>query len=825
MTSISRFFKETSANDLSKPANKDEIDRTETKCKADLCRHICALSSSNFTSEINASKPPSNHKVPRRVLDKLTDAEIKEICETRCPCRETHVPRAQQNLEDVKNQSTTSIDLTNNSEKSRTTTQSSAKLQDLSARKIEEGSTSYFRTDFPSTMIRTIRGQNQRNRRAWPTNNQLPMINGTYQSNPIDPNALHMKQKDSLIRSSAGTMHSMQPTPIRTSVKPKSKYLRMIQHNQTRTLPKQETLPKYPIHPRLTFQIDFRQTRPTRHRQENQIDRKTYKIGPPVPNGVTRPQDSAIQSSSLQAIHTKIQPKANPCANFVKNVCHFDQLKPIPFRYRPLHRKTYHCDPVIENRARRIDPTYVRMPYQSINLLQRHDWQYNQIISPVIGSESAKNRHMLDIQLRMPRTATNPTEFNAESLNVNNVTIGSTKEITLPSSQLEKAELTDSRSGDSETLQQSRKIMSKLVENLTVVIDGPRKLKLVTSPYPQLRDEKDVIIQMEYVNLSDADARHYLTGKYNSHPYATTTVGRTGSGIIIETGQNVHDLKPGDKVLIKPISCGKCSLCLSDHRNLCEYVTVSELSPMGGVLSRLHVHSSEFVTKIPDNVSILNGAMNWTLSTAIRACQKASVSAGDAVLVIGGGALGMATSLAAQLLGATTVCLADIRKPFLDEAEKAGIESVFQIDPRSPSKNIAIKLWEQIGVYPRVTFDCTGSQLTNEIAMNATQTGGKVVVMTNSGIDIPVSISNLATRDIDVIVSTCGTDKSDIAALRCLSAKKTLFENYLHKHYDLSNADEAFEDLLDPNRLDSHILVKCGCACDKFSASEDKKSS
>ncbi len=163
---------------------------------------------------------------------------------------------------------------------------------------------------------------------------------------------------------------------------------------------------------------------------------------------------------------------------------------------------------------------------------------------------------------------------------------------------------------------------------------------------------------MEYVNLTDADTRHFLTGKYNSYSYYTTAVGRTGSGVIIETGQNVHNVKPGDKVFVKPVSCGKCPLCLSDRRNLCEYVTVSEMSPMQGILSRMHVHSSEFVTKIPDNVSLLDGAMTWTLSTAIRACQKANVSAGDFVLVIDGGPLGMATATTAQLMGATTVCLA-----------------------------------------------------------------------------------------------------------------------------------------------------------------------
>lgn len=162
---------------------------------------------------------------------------------------------------------------------------------------------------------------------------------------------------------------------------------------------------------------------------------------------------------------------------------------------------------------------------------------------------------------------------------------------------------------------------------------------------------------MEYVSLTDADKQHFLTGRYNRYLYATTAVGRTGSGTIIEIGKDVHNIKPGDKVFVKPVSCGKCPLCLSDRKNVCEYAAESETSQTHGTLNRLHVHSSEFITKIPENVSLLNAAMTWTLSSAIRACQKAEITAGDVVVVIGGGPLGTATSLAAQSMGATTVCL------------------------------------------------------------------------------------------------------------------------------------------------------------------------
>lgn len=54
----------------------------------------------------------------------------------------------------------------------------------------------------------------------------------------------------------------------------------------------------------------------------------------------------------------------------------------------------------------------------------------------------------------------------------------------------------------------------------------------------------------------------------------------------------------------------------------------------------------------------------------------------------------------------------------MEEARKLGIDKVFQIDSKSPSKNTAIKIGEQIGDYPRLTFDCRGSQLTNQIAVD-----------------------------------------------------------------------------------------------------------
>lgn len=60
-----------------------------------------------------------------------------------------------------------------------------------------------------------------------------------------------------------------------------------------------------------------------------------------------------------------------------------------------------------------------------------------------------------------------------------------------------------------------------------------------------------------------------------------------------------------------------------------------------------------------------------------------------------------------------------------------------------------------------LVFELNFFQLTLSITtfIQATKTGGKVIVMTSSENDIPLPVSNVITRDIDIIISTIGNDE------------------------------------------------------------------
>lgn len=186
-----------------------------------------------------------------------------------------------------------------------------------------------------------------------------------------------------------------------------------------------------------------------------------------------------------------------------------------------------------------------------------------------------------------------------------------------------------------------------------VIFSTPHKttqVALTLSHFP------GVIVKMLYVHLTYVDAQMLASSQNGPYKLTTSSIaGRAGSGVIVDVGKQVENVKIGDIVSLKPISCGKCSACKADNVAMCKRIPTSEKF---GILKRFHIHPAKFVTKLPNKVNPIDGAMMDELSSAIRACQKSAVTAGDNVLILDGGSLGLWTALAAKSMGATNVCLA-----------------------------------------------------------------------------------------------------------------------------------------------------------------------
>ena len=141
------------------------------------------------------------------------------------------------------------------------------------------------------------------------------------------------------------------------------------------------------------------------------------------------------------------------------------------------------------------------------------------------------------------------------------------------------------------------------------------------------------------------------------------TVGHEAIGIVEAVGDKVDNVKVGDFV-IAPVThgCMKCKICKAGFDGNCPNVEVG--GNKGYQSEKLRFKNASALVKIPGQPSDyteeqLNDLLTLSdvMATGYHAAASAEVKPGDAVAVIGDGAVGLCGVIAAKLLGAEKIIL------------------------------------------------------------------------------------------------------------------------------------------------------------------------
>ena len=182
---------------------------------------------------------------------------------------------------------------------------------------------------------------------------------------------------------------------------------------------------------------------------------------------------------------------------------------------------------------------------------------------------------------------------------------------------------------------------------LTVVCETPGTLLAQDRPMPE-RGADEVLLRVKRVGVCGTDL-HIFTGKqpYLSYP---RVMGHELSGIV-EAAPEGSTLRPGDTVYVMPyLSCGHCIACRAGKTNCCTQIQVLGVHRDGAFTEYLSV-PQKFVHKA-EGVTLDQAAMIEFLAIGAHAVRRSGLSAGQRVLVVGAGPIGMAAMIFAQLRGA-----------------------------------------------------------------------------------------------------------------------------------------------------------------------------
>ncbi|KAF2116599.1 sorbitol dehydrogenase [Lophiotrema nucula] len=261
---------------------------------------------------------------------------------------------------------------------------------------------------------------------------------------------------------------------------------------------------------------------------------------------------------------------------------------------------------------------------------------------------------------------------------------------------------------------------------------GQKDLRYEKIPIPQIRAGQ-AKLRPAWVGICGSDLHEYLGGPglcpTTPHPITgecvPLTFGHEFSGVIEEVGEGVTDYKAGDRVAVQPIIyCGTCGACQEDLQNCCYTNGFIGLSGWGGGLAEHIVVPTSTLYKLPDNVPLEIGALIEPLAVGWHAAKISPFKAGDAVLILGGGPIGISTILALKAKGAEKIIVSEVSRKRQEFAKRFGAHYVID-----PTKEDVVKrcreLCDNQGVH--IAFDCAGVQAGLDQAVQAVRARGSII--------------------------------------------------------------------------------------------------
>lgn len=318
----------------------------------------------------------------------------------------------------------------------------------------------------------------------------------------------------------------------------------------------------------------------------------------------------------------------------------------------------------------------------------------------------------------------------------------------------------------------------------------------------------DVRIAINYVGICGSDVHFYQYGAIGNFIVRSPMVlGHEASGEIIEAGENVKNLKPGDRVCMEPGIPDQNSKAVKlGIYNLDPAIRFWSAPPVHGCLRPYLIHPASFTYKLPDNVSSEEGALVEPLAVGMNAVKKAKIKPGDIAVVIGAGTIGLMTTIAALAGGCSRVIIADVIQNKLDFAEKLG--SVVAVNVQNEDLHEIVK--EQTDSWGSdIVFEASGNERAIPQVFDLLCPDGCVVFIGCP--TVPVSIDITAAQVKEARIETIFRYANVFPrALALMGAGKINLKSLITESFDFKEGIKAFEHAakMNPGSIKTQIVVK-----------------
>jgi len=209
-----------------------------------------------------------------------------------------------------------------------------------------------------------------------------------------------------------------------------------------------------------------------------------------------------------------------------------------------------------------------------------------------------------------------------------------------------------------------------------VVYHGRDDVRVQTVPVPQI-GPGELLVRVHTCGICGTDLKKISTGSHS----APRIFGHETAGVVARVGAGVSDFQPGDRVVVfHHIPCGQCFYCERKVFAQCPVYkkvgATAGFEPSGGGFAE-YVRVMDWivgrgVVRLPSHVSFEQAAFVEPVNTCMKGINALRLRAGDNVLVIGSGPIGIVLGALAKRAG-TRVIAADLFAERLEIAKSFGV--------------------------------------------------------------------------------------------------------------------------------------------------------
>jgi len=334
--------------------------------------------------------------------------------------------------------------------------------------------------------------------------------------------------------------------------------------------------------------------------------------------------------------------------------------------------------------------------------------------------------------------------------------------------------------------------------NPSFVLEKPGTVKFEDRPVPELQSEYDVLVQIKYTGICGSDVHYWQHGRIG--PFlveAPMVLGHESSGIVAKVGSGVTSLKIGDRVALEPgIPCRRCERCREGKYNLCPKMAFAATPPYDGTLARYYCMPEDFCYKLPEAMSLEEGALVEPLSVAVHVCRQAGVKPGDSVVVFGAGPVGLLCCAVARSFGAKEVVAVDINEERLQFAQRFAATKGFRAQKESPEES-AKRMVQAFALGPGadVVIDASGAEVCIQTAIHVARTGGTFLQAGMGRPDITFPIMAMCAKELTVKGSFRYGPGDYKLAVELVATGRVNVKELISRKVAFGDAEQAFMDV------------------------------